>query len=158
MSNNYQVGAVQRESAADPKTDLGKEGAGKKKAKVRGVYRHELTAEQKAEIKEAFDLFDTNGSGIIDIKDLKVALRALGFEPTSRELKTQISALNKPAQSKESGNKDKDDGKITLDYKDFLDIMTTKMSEPAAENELRKAFILFSQGKKAQTLTMDEFK
>jgi hypothetical protein len=36
--------------------------------------------------------------------------------------------------------------------------MTTKMSEPAAENELRKAFILFSQEEKAQNLTMDEFK
>ena len=36
--------------------------------------------------------------------------------------------------------------------------MTTKMSEPAAENELRKAFILFSQDDKAQMLTMEEFK
>ena len=33
-----------------------------------------------------------------------------------------------------------------------------KMSEPAAENELRKAFILFSQDENAKTLTMDEFK
>lgn len=139
------VGPMSKEAAGDPKMgDMGKEGQGKKKAKVRGAYRHELTEEQKLEIKEAFDLFDTNGSGIIDIKDLKVALRALGFEPTSKELKKQISDLNKPAHSKESGNKDKDDGKITLDFKDFLDIMTTKMSEPAAENELRKAFIIFS--------------
>jgi Ca2+-binding EF-hand superfamily protein len=66
--------------------------------------------------------------------------------------------LNKPQQNKDSGKNDKDEGKITLDYKDFLDIMTTKMSEPAAENELRKAFILFSQEEKAQNLTMDEFK
>ena len=42
-------------------------GAGKKKSKVRGTHRQELTDEQKAEIKEAFDLFDTNGSGIIDL-------------------------------------------------------------------------------------------
>ena len=137
----------------------GKEnGQGKKKAKVRGAYRHELTEEQKLEIKEAFDLFDTNGSGIIDIKDLKVALRALGFEPTAKELKKQISDLNKPTHNKETGSKDQNDGKITLDYKDFLDIMTTKMSETAGEHELRKAFILFSQEEKAQTLTMDEFK
>jgi centrin-1 len=76
-----------KESAGDPKNENGKDGQGKKKAKVRGAYRHELTQEQKTEIKEAFDLFDTNGSGIIDVKDLKVALRALGFEPTSKELK-----------------------------------------------------------------------
>ena len=42
-------------------------GAGKKKSKVRGTHRQELNEEQKAEIKEAFDLFDTNGSGIIDL-------------------------------------------------------------------------------------------
>lgn len=32
----------------------------------------ELTEEQKQEIKEAFDLFDTDGSGTIDAKELKV--------------------------------------------------------------------------------------
>lgn len=32
----------------------------------------ELTEEQKQEIREAFELFDTDGSGYIDIKELKV--------------------------------------------------------------------------------------
>lgn len=32
----------------------------------------ELTEEQKQEIREAFDLFDTDGSGSIDVKELKV--------------------------------------------------------------------------------------
>lgn len=32
----------------------------------------ELTEEQKQEIREAFDLFDTDGSGNIDVKELKV--------------------------------------------------------------------------------------
>ena len=39
-------------------------------------------------MKEAFDLFDTNGSGIIELNELKVALRALGFEPQKEEIKT----------------------------------------------------------------------
>ena len=43
--------------------------------------RNELTEEQKQEIKEAFDLFDTEGRNEIDAKELKVAMRALGFEP-----------------------------------------------------------------------------
>ena len=36
--------------------------------------RVELTEEQKQEIREAFDLFDTDGSGTIDAKELKVSL------------------------------------------------------------------------------------
>lgn len=39
----------------------------KKAAKI------ELTEEQTQEIKEAFDLFDTDGTGTIDVKDLKVS-------------------------------------------------------------------------------------
>ena len=53
-----------------------------------------VTLEEVLEIKKAFDLFDTNGSGIIDMKDLKVALRALGFEPAKEEIKRLISDLN----------------------------------------------------------------
>ena len=34
--------------------------------------KNELTEEQKQEIKEAFDLFDSDGSGTIDAKELKV--------------------------------------------------------------------------------------
>lgn len=35
-------------------------------------HKIELTEEQKQEIKEAFDLFDTDGTGTIDVKELKV--------------------------------------------------------------------------------------
>ena len=70
----------------------------------------------KLEIKQAFDLFDTSGSGTIESKELKVALRALGFAPTKEEIKNLI------------GNFDKDNsGRI--DFHEFLDIMITKMSE-----------------------------
>ena len=40
----------------------------KKTQMTRPKKRTELTEEQKQEIKEAFDLFDSDGSGVIDIK------------------------------------------------------------------------------------------
>ena len=46
-----------------------------------GKKQKELTEEQKQEIKEAFDLFDTDGSGNIDVKELTIAMKALGCEP-----------------------------------------------------------------------------
>ncbi|KAG9158776.1 hypothetical protein Leryth_013665 [Lithospermum erythrorhizon] len=52
-----------------------------RKEKPRG--RHQtLTQQKRQEIKEAFELFDTDGSGTIDAKELNVAMRALGFEMT----------------------------------------------------------------------------
>ena len=48
--------------------------------------RQELTDEQKQEIKEAFDLFDTDKTNTIDYHELKVAMRALGFDVKKQEV------------------------------------------------------------------------
>ena len=50
----------------------------------------ELSDEQKSDIREAFNLFDTEGNGSIDTKDLKVAMRALGFEPRKEDIKKMV--------------------------------------------------------------------
>jgi len=47
--------------------------------------RPELSHEQKQEIKEAFDLFDADKDGSIDYHELKVAMRALGFDLKKRK-------------------------------------------------------------------------
>ncbi|CAG04679.1 unnamed protein product, partial [Tetraodon nigroviridis] len=102
----------------------------------------ELNEEQKQEIKEAFDLFDADGTGTIDVKDLKVgafyntssvpqvAMRALGFEPKKEEIKQMIADIDK-------------EGSGTIDYVDFLNMMTHKMSEKDSKEEIMKAFRLF---------------
>ncbi|CAD7700801.1 unnamed protein product [Ostreobium quekettii] len=89
-----------------------------------------LTEEQKQEIREAFDLFDTDGSGTIDAKELKVAMRALGFEPKKEEIKKMIADIDK-------------DGSGTIDFEEFLQMMTAKMSERDSREEIMKAFRLF---------------
>ena len=53
-----------------------------------------LSEEEKAEIKEAFDLFDEDGSGDIELKELKVAMRALGFNPTGAEVKAMMEEVD----------------------------------------------------------------
>ena len=94
-------------------------------------------------------MFDTNGAGIIEVKELKVALRALGFEPQKEEIKTLISDLNNNNAGRDRDREKDKEGHVTIDFNDFLDIMTTKMSERDSEPELAKAFILFSQNKDA---------
>jgi Ca2+-binding EF-hand superfamily protein len=86
--------------------------------------------EQKQEIKEAFDLFDTDGSGSIDSKELKVAMRALGFEPKKEEIAKMISDVD-------------DDGSGTIEYEEFLKMMTHKILNRDPKDEILKAFRLF---------------
>lgn len=92
--------------------------------------KFELNEEQKNDIKEAFDLFDSAGSGKIDAKDLKVAIRALGFEPKKEEIKKMIADIDK-------------DGTGKISYDNFVQLMSSKMAEKDSKEEIMKAFRLF---------------
>uniref|UniRef100_A0A0A9H3S4 EF-hand domain-containing protein n=1 Tax=Arundo donax TaxID=35708 RepID=A0A0A9H3S4_ARUDO len=89
--------------------------------------RKRLTAQKRKEIKEAFDLFDTDGSGFIDARELNVAMRALGFEMTPEQINQMIAEVDK-------------DGSGTIDFDEFVHMMTDKMGERDARDELYKAF------------------
>jgi centrin-3 len=60
--------------------------AAQKASKRRAHSRPELSDEQKQEIKEAFELFDTDKDGCVDYHELKVAMRALGFDLKKAEV------------------------------------------------------------------------
>jgi centrin-3 len=60
--------------------------AQKAKRRVHGRERPELSEEQKQEIKEAFELFDSDKDNAIDYHELKVAMRALGFDLKKAEV------------------------------------------------------------------------
>ena len=69
-------------------------------------------------------------SGTIDAKELKVAMRALGFEPKKEEIRKMIADVDK-------------DGSGVIDFTEFLDMMTVKMAERNPQEEMLKAFRLF---------------
>ena len=75
-------------------------GASSSKNKKGNLIKIELNEEQKQELREAFDIFDSDGSGTIDVKEIRVALRALGFEPHKDELKKLISLYDKSGTGK----------------------------------------------------------
>ena len=57
-------------------------------------------------------------------------MRALGFEPKKEEIKKMIADIDK-------------DGSGTIDFDEFLQMMTAKMSEKDSREEILKAFRLF---------------
>merc|ERR1711981_1397886 len=96
-----------------------------------------LSAEQKAEVKEAFDLFDTDGSGAIDATELKVAMQALGFEPTKMVQEIDV------------------DGNSTVEFEEFVEMMEGKMSGKDPVEEMKKAFALYDVDNKGKITITD---
>lgn len=94
--------------------------------------RQEISEEQKQEIKEAFDLFDTDKTGTIDYHELKVAMRALGFDVKKQEVLNLMREYDR-------------EGSGQIEYHDFLEIMTQKIAERDPVEEILKAFKLFDE-------------
>uniref|UniRef100_A0A8C3KRB9 EF-hand domain-containing protein n=1 Tax=Calidris pygmaea TaxID=425635 RepID=A0A8C3KRB9_9CHAR len=85
-----------------------------------------VTEEQRRELREAFELFDRDRSGLMDVSDLK----ALGCELRKEEMKRIISEFSEERPGK-------------LNFRSFLQVMTQKMAEPCLEEELLKVFKVF---------------
>mmetsp|Transcript_95467 Transcript_95467/g.269808 ORF Transcript_95467/g.269808 Transcript_95467/m.269808 type:complete len:161 (+) Transcript_95467:61-543(+) len=94
----------------------------------------ELTPQQKTEIKAAFDLFDTDGSGDIDARELHVAMRTLGFEASKDEIEKMIAEVD-------------DDGSGEIEFEEFLTMMTTKMLKHDPKEDMTKLFNFFDEDK-----------
>ena len=52
-----------------------------------------LSEEQVAELKQAFNEFDVDGGGTINTKELGWAMRAMGMNPTENELLELINEV-----------------------------------------------------------------
>jgi len=89
-----------------------------------------LTSDQLEEIREAFKLFDTDDSGTIDSDELKVAMRAMGFEPKREEVWRMIAESDR-------------DGSGTISFETFQEVMALKMHARNPKEEAIKAFRLF---------------
>ena len=63
--------------------------------KSKNIERPGLSEEEISEIREAFDLFDTDGSGTIDPKELKAAMQSLGFEAKNATIYAMVQDIDK---------------------------------------------------------------
>ena len=62
-----------------------------------------LIPDQLEEIQEAFKLYDTDDSGTIDADELKVAMRAMGFEPKRDEVRRMIQESDRVSHMQHCG-------------------------------------------------------
>ncbi|XP_003372739.1 EF hand domain containing protein [Trichinella spiralis] len=96
--------------------------------------RFGLADEQIAEFQEAFNLFDKDGDGKITSQELGIVMRSLGQRPTESELRDMVNEVD-------------EDGNGTIEFDEFLQMMSRKMKDSDSEQELKEAFQVFDKDK-----------
>lgn len=89
-----------------------------------------FTDDEVEEIREAFNLFDTEGTGMIDPKELKAAMQSLGFQNKNPTVFEMISEL----ESTRSG---------LIDFEEFLSGIASKLGDRGSPEGIRRIFQLF---------------
>ncbi|KAJ9528275.1 hypothetical protein QJQ45_014248 [Haematococcus lacustris] len=86
------------------------------------VIRHKagLSADELADIRQAFELFDSDGSGGIDAQEMRVAMRALGYTVTKEQVEEMVAGMDK-------------DGGGSIEYGEFLSLMLKQASTRSSE-------------------------
>ena len=93
-----------------------------------------LSEDEIMEIKEAFDMFDTEERGYINPKELKEAMQSLGLDERNRVIYEMISNIDEEVER--------------LDFKEFLELMTARLSEKDSREDIKKVFKLFDEDSK----------
>ena len=102
---------------------------GKPGATKKPIERPGLTEDEIEEIREAFNLFDTDNSGSIDPKELKAAMQSLGFETKNPTIYQMIADLENEGPS--------------IDFETFLNAITAKLGDKETKPGIKKIFDLF---------------
>jgi len=87
--------------------------------------------------EEIYSEHDTDGSGEVDSKELKEAMRALDFEPEKKETQKMIFDVD-------------GDGFYTIGYEEFRKMMMHKNRSRDPKDEILRAFYLFDDDETAR--------
>lgn len=108
------------------------------------VDRPGLSTDEVDEIKQAFDLFDTNQQGKIDPKELKAAMQSLGFDTKNPTIFQMIAELDTPEAQKKGG----------VEFDTFVDAINNKLGDKETKDGIRRIFNLFIDDPQQETITL----
>ena len=112
------------------------------------VERPGLSQDEVEEIRQAFDLFDTNGTGKIDPKELKAAMQSLGFDSKNPTIFQLIADLDTPEAAKKGG----------IDFESFVNAINDKLGDKETREGIRRIFDLFIDDPSSDTITISSLR
>ena len=107
-----------------------------------------LSGEEVDEIRQAFELFDTNGTGRIDPKELKAAMQSLGFDSKNPVIFQLIADLDTPDAAKKGG----------IDFNTFVEAINDKLGDRGSRDGVKRIFQLFIDDPNQDTITLSSLK
>ncbi len=119
-----------------------------KNKNTKKVERPGLSSDEIDEIKQAFDLFDTNGNGRIDPKELKAAMQSLGFDNKNPTIFQLIAELDSNDNAKKGG----------IDFDEFVDAINNKLGDKETREGIQRIFDLFIDDPNSNTITISSLK
>merc|ERR1712048_304483 len=89
-----------------------------------------LSADEVQEVKDAFDLFDTDSSGAVSVQELVEAMQSLGLEQKNEAVFNMIKEIDT-------------DGSGELEFAEFLEMMTARLTNKTPRADIERVFKLF---------------
>ena len=115
-----------------------------KKVEVQRVIK---SSEGGDDIKDAFELFDSN-DGKIDAREIKEAMQNIGFDDNNPTIYQVMAELDNPRNKNAGG----------ASFSDFCQAVNYRVPEKESTEELRKVFNLFLDDPNSNTTSLESIK
>ena len=100
------------------------------------------------QIKEAFELFDANGDGRINAREIRSAMQSIGYDEKNPTVYEVMTELDNP-RNKNSGG---------ATFNDFCQTVNYRVPEKETTEDLRKVFNLFLDDPNSDTTSLESIK
>ena len=100
------------------------------------------------EIKDTFELFDANGDGRINAREIRSAMQSIGFDEKNPTVYEVMTELDNP-RNKNSGG---------ATFNDFCQTVNYRVPEKETTEDLRRVFNLFLDDPNSNTTSLESIK